>query len=805
MSFRMNTRILTAVASALALPAFSIAQQSATLPKAQLAPGENQPQTKIKWDDMDLGPFFSGCYAVGESTSFKGIAVAVGTKDAPATMLFDTELLRFHAAWEGGLARFPQKRGGLEGHLVADGEVKVSAGWANGWGTEIKEDPRAQHQGNLPGTKWRGIYLHGNSTVLSYSIGRQAILEVPGSEMRDGVRVFTRTFTVGAGNDARRLLIADAPGESRPTANGIVAMEKDGVVIAAALRGTPQNANIVADKNGRIVLELPALAKETTFQVALGSVPAADADKLASALQIKVELFSPAALTKPGSARWGAALDVPGKPGDSSQPYTVDDITLPDSNPYKSWLRPGGHDFLPDGTAVVANISGDVWLVSGLDEKLEHVKWKRFATGLFQPLGCKVMDGQIYVLGRDQITRLHDLNGDGEADFYENFNNDCVVTDNYHEFALDLQTDSAGNFYYAKGSPWQPTNQSPHQGTMIKVSKDGSKFEVIATGLRAPNGLGMSPGDMLTCSDNQGHWMPTNRLNIIKPGGFYGMTPAAHRELLFKRTDGTEFTANPSLQSARDEFKTDFWGKSDTPIPVKGYDLPLLWLPMDIDNSSGGEVWVPPGANWGPWAGRMLQTTYGKCSLFGVTMETVDGVQQGGLVRFPLAFKSGIMRERFSPADGQIYVSGLNVWQSSAAKDGCFQRVRYTGKPVTMPIAFATKANGVEIQFSGALDAASAGDTENWSAQQWNYAWTGNYGSPDVSVHDPKKKSKDPVEVIKATVSADKKSVLLELSDRVPAMTLRIKCNVKSADGTEVKYQLDNTIHRIPGKKTVTR
>jgi hypothetical protein len=26
---------------------------------------------------------------------------------------------------------------------------------------------------------------------------------------------------------------------------------------------------------------------------------------------------------------------------------------------------------------------------------------------------------------------------------------------------------------------------------LIRVSKDGSKFEIIATGLRAPNGLGM--------------------------------------------------------------------------------------------------------------------------------------------------------------------------------------------------------------------------------------------------------------------------------------------------------------------------
>ena len=804
----MNSRLIAAVAAALVLPPVSSAQKSATVPQSQLAPGEGGAKAKvakIKWDDMDLGPFFSGCYKVGDSFSFKGIAVAVGEKDAPAAMLFDTELLRFHAAWEGGLANFPRARGGLEGQIAPGGEVRVSTAWATGWGTEIQDDPRPQHQGNLPGTKWHGIYLHGDSTVLSYSIGRQAILEVPGSEVRDGIRVFTRTITIAAGSDARKLLIADAPGESRATAKGVVAIEQDGNVIAAALRGAPAGASIVAEKNGRIVLELPAFTAEATFQVAFGNAPAADAEKLASALQIKAELFSPAALTKPGPARWGAALDVPGKPGDSSQPYVVDDITLPDENPFKSWMRPGAHDFLPDGTAVLANISGDVWLVSGLDEKLEHVKWKRFATGLFQPLGCKVVDGKIYILGRDQITRLHDLNGDGEADFYENFNNDCVVTENYHEFALDLETDSAGNFFYAKGSPWQPTNKSPHQGTMIKVSKDGAKLEVIATGLRAPNGLGMGPGDVLTCSDNQGHWMPTNRVNIVKPGGFYGMTPAAHRELLFKRADGTEFTANPSLQSARDEFKTDFWGKTETPIPAKGCDLPLLWLPMDIDNSSGGEVWVPPGAKWGPWSGHMLQTTYGKCSLFGVTMETVDSVQQGGVVRFPLTFKSGIMRERFSPADGQLYVSGLNVWQSSASKDGCFQRVRYTGKPLTMPITCATKANGVEIQFTSPLDTASAADTGNWSAQQWDYAWTGNYGSADVSIRDPKKKGKDAVEVTKATVSADKKSVLLELSDRVPAMTLRIKCNVKSADGSEVKYQIDNTVHRIPGQKTVTR
>ena len=79
--------------------------------------------------------------------------------------------------------------------------------------------------------------------------------------------------------------------------------------------------------------------------------------------------------------------------------------------PYKSWMRFGGMDFFSDGhTAAICTWSGDVWIVSGIDDKLDHVKWRRFAAGLFQTLGLKIVNDEVYVLGRDQITRLHDLN-----------------------------------------------------------------------------------------------------------------------------------------------------------------------------------------------------------------------------------------------------------------------------------------------------------------------------------------------------------------------------------------------------------
>jgi glucose/arabinose dehydrogenase len=96
-------------------------------------------------------------------------------------------------------------------------------------------------------------------------------------------------------------------------------------------------------------------------------------------------------------------------------------------------MRLTGVDFFADGKrAAVCTMDGDVWTVSGIDESLATLTWRRFASGLFQSLGLRIVDEKVYVLGRDQITRLHDLDGDGEADFYENFNNDVGVTPAYH-------------------------------------------------------------------------------------------------------------------------------------------------------------------------------------------------------------------------------------------------------------------------------------------------------------------------------------------------------------------------------------
>ena len=133
------------------------------------------------------------------------------------------------------------------------------------------------------------------------------------------------------------------------------------------------------------------------------------------------------------------------------------------------------------------------------------LKWRRIACGLFQPLGVKIVKDQIFVTCRDQLVVLRDLNGDGEIDFYECFNQDHQVTEHFHEFAMGLQTDDVGNFYYAKSARHALTSVVPHHGTLLRISADGSKTDILAKPVfrAAQNGDVPEPGRDV-CGDRSG-------------------------------------------------------------------------------------------------------------------------------------------------------------------------------------------------------------------------------------------------------------------------------------------------------------
>ncbi|MCA8964090.1 MAG: hypothetical protein KDC48_04360 [Planctomycetes bacterium] len=546
------------------------------------------------------------------------------------------------------------------------------------------------------------------------------------------------------------------------------AVGRSRMTLACALRGDQGPVFDVVDS--RILMKVPPHAKKLRVQLVM---TAGDERHLEAVTpRLMLDKAVPALPTAPAKARWGDPIETKGVLGDADGPFAVDTITIPLENRFGSRMRTGAFDFFSDGRAAVSTWNGDVWVVSGIDDKLEHLQWKRFATGLFDPLGLRIVDDVVYVHGRNGLTRLHDTDGNGEADFYECFNNDVMITHAFHEFAFDLQTDAEGNFYFSKGGPVNPGGRgfmtiAPHHGTIMKVSKDGSRLEVIASGLRAPNGIGVSPTGIVTSGDNEGTFMPRCRLNWIEQPGFYGgVKDTAHR----------------------------------TPVPDEP-DLPLCWMPMEVDNSSGGQVWVT-GKGWKDLDGRLLHFSYGTCSTYLVLTERVDGRIQGGVVRLPANYSSSCMRGRFGP-DGQLYVIGLQGWQTSAAREGGFHRVRRTEQPLGLPIALRTCDKGVYLTFAEELDPETANDPDSFGVEIWNYLYSPNYGSPEISVLHPERKveqgkpNRDPLKVTGAKLSPDGKTVFLAIEGMQPVNQMKITWNVDTKAGATLKGELHNTIHAL--------
>jgi hypothetical protein len=754
---------------------------------------------------MDYGPFLSQSITLPESKdsvkpeglALRGIVVRLGNPPV-ASVCFDSGLLSYRCGWGGWLGLYGTPFDGThrppeKSRPVVRGEPifanPARPGWSAGETPDFK-DPRASPYAPLPpeSARYSGLYVNDQRVVFRYTVAGREVLDMPGLAKPvptpESPVVISRTLEVSPSPTPLTLCVATAtkPGETASLADGvavIAAPAADGSVTAASLVYSDPSVKLEADAaGGRIVARVPASKEKIIFTA--WTVRAAR-DKVAPALAAPPgEARAPSHFTGGGPARYRDAVVTKGRLGTpdpkSNWPYVVDTVTPPDENPWAAWMRFGGFDFFRDGRAAICTWSGDVWIVGGIDDKLESLTWRRFATGLHQPLGLKIVDDAVYVLGRDQITRLHDLNGDGEADYYENFCNLASITGNFHEFCLDLHTDAEGNFYFAKGAPLLGTQLldpvGEHNGAMVRVSKDGRKIETVATGLRAPNGSSVGPNGEMTVSDNEGIWTPACRLNWVRPGGFYGLPGTSHRD-----------------------------------PPPTDYDRPLCWLPHSKyiptgDNSSGGQAWSPAGDKWGPLGGRLLHTSYGTCGLFLVGFEAVSGdprtAVQGGLLRFPLTFDGGIMRARFNPRDGQLYVCGLRGWQTTAARDGCFQRVRFTGGTLRSLTDWKVTAAGLDLTFSCPLEAKSAADPDNYAVQRWDYRWSKEYGSAEYKVSDPKAKGRDEVTVESATLSPDGRTVRLKLADHRPAMQALLRIKVRSADGAEIKQEAYTTIHRVP-------
>jgi len=744
----------------------------ASLPKGtSMGP---EPQEYKPWAEMDYGNHLMYTYELantddpprersegigllpnedysGYNFAYKGIAIRLdkgkgGVAAGNTFALFDHDLMRFAGFWTGEgfidyRAILLNDEHNIYPRTVGQVQVEnpVGPGWANPSDGSY-EDPRFEAEdgrpfGPLP-REWahyKGLYQYQDKVVIKYTVGGGQVLEYYQIEESGKVPVVSRTFNITPLNMQREVRLAPSLAAVSVICNNCIIDKRDEYHVLTIPADQRVSAKVYISSSGQSFLDSLALTST-------------DVEDLSEYLSGGPSRFSEDVLTTKIIR------------GESDGAYVVDVFTLPIVNPWKSRMRLTGIDFINNGKdALVTTIDGEVWRVEGISNSSGQVSWHRIASGLFQPLGIKYHKGQIYVGCRDQIVKLHDLNNDGETDYYESFNSDHMVTEHFHEFAMGLQVDEEGNFYYAKSARHARKALTPQHGTLMKVSPDGLTSEILASGFRAANGVCLNSDGSFYVTDQEGHWNPMNRINKVEKGGWYG----------------NMYT----LQAPKDT--------SD-----KAMIQPMAWIDSKIDRSPAELLWVD-SERWGPLNGKLLNLSYGYGKMFHVITQTTSDGEQGGMVEIPVPqFPTGLIRARFNPHDGQFYGCGMSAWATSQMLQvGGLFRVRYTGRRLHLPVALKAYKRQIHIRFSDPLDQQVASQITNYNINTWSLKRTRNYGSDRYEVQD--------LEVIDARLISDNKTIILEINDLKPAWVMEINYILRGENGKIFRGTVQNTIHEL--------
>lgn len=701
-----------------------------------------------RWQQTEIGPFLGTSIAIDGRPIAKGRVIAIG--DQGDAVCYDTQTGLLEGWWRGeSMVAFSPARYGLIEHPRISGELL----WARHHSPESRQ-PEYQH---------RTMLQHERSVLIQGWINQVLVSEHP-----------TVLQLVDSGQTALRRVIRIEPHAEPLAWNSCLPVENlaevqviDGCLVARwesgsragwlmvrsrYLSDSPQSVDLrpwLESADGG-VLSLPSSSFPLEMDCVIIRSEDGEVEPWRAAFS-DGDVVSWTELGEPGASLWTESPVTHGRMGESRSGIRMDTVELPFENPYRALMFLSGIDFIDPTTAMISTVHGDVWRVSGLDHNLEQVVWKRYATGLFQPLGLKVLDGKVYVLGRDQLTMLVDRNADGEADEYRCINNQAPTSLGTHDYAACLEIDGEGRFISVRGNTG-----------VERIAADGSTYEVIATGLRNPNGLGVSPDGMTTVAPQEGEWTPASNIAVVQDGNHFG-----------------------------------YQGPRVTPERPLGYDPPMIWLPRLLDNSCGGQAWLPDDG-WDGMNGGMIHLSFGRCWPLLVLPEQVAGEWQAAALRLPFECESGICRARVQPSSRMLYLAGLKGWASSSVMDGCLHRLVRTEEPLLLPVGVQTVSNGLVIRFDTELDQATVQDRGRWSASHWNYRYSAEYGSADYRPSNPAQPGHDELPIRSVTLRPDKRSVFVEIPSLIPVMQLALSYDLQSASGRRMKETVYQTIHALP-------
>lgn len=418
-------------------------------------------------------------------------------------------------------------------------------------------------------------------------------------------------------------------------------------------------------------------------------------------------------------------------------------------------FEPMGMDFFSDDRLIVTTRTAGIW-------QLEKGKWTLIAEGSLDSLGVIAEDDGSLIIGhKPELARLRDTDGDGWYETHEVLSSDFLATGNYHEYLHGPTKDKSGNYYFQLNLAHHNKKEAIHKangkfmgaqggyrGWALRVTPEGVTTP-FASGLRSPAGLATGPDGTLYYTENQGEYVGTSKLFILKEGKYYGH-PGGLVDL-------------PGMTPESPEIHWDkFHDTKERAIALMAHSR--------LANAPGSPAWA--SSSFGAFEGEMFVGDQTLSSLFRILPKENH---ESALIPFADGFPSGVMRLGF-PDDGSLFVGQTGRgWRARGGSEHALISILRSSGPLAPQIADLTREGSTfTIRFTAPFE----GTLEKGELKAHSYSMldSPNYGSQenDRMDHTFSKLEKSPDQLsIKVTVDklpiAGKNTIIRFHSTKLPA------------------------------------
>lgn len=452
-----------------------------------------------------------------------------------------------------------------------------------------------------------------------------------------------------------------------------------------------------------------------------------------------------------------------------------------------------------DGKCYGVGYNGQIWLLSDTDGDGAPDKADLFFDGAgklrgpiglaLTPPGYKHGEG-VFVPSKGKLSLIVDKNGDDRAD------EEIIVATGWKEIpqnvdAIGCALDKDGNIYFALGAANYANGYlldadgksqfdlKSERGTVLKVAPDFSKREIVCTGVRFPVAMAFNRHGDLFCSEQEGAtWLPNgnpfDELLHIQPGRHYGFPPRHPKHLPNVFDEPSVFDYGPQHQSTCG----------------LNFNEPV----------NGGKIFGPAH-----WAGGALVTGESRGKLYRTKLvKTAAGyVAQNHLI----ACLNYLTVDACLTPRGDLLVAchtGKPDWGTGPNGPGKLFLIRHTDTNAPQPVlTWSASPTEIRIAFDRPLDPANLRDlAKRTSITAGKYVMPGDRFEamwPGYQVvKDQKATPRYDVPVLSASVTPDRRNIILQTTPRTAAVNYAVRIPNVAADVRRRTTEANSTTNPPP-------